>query len=124
MYALNGTDPGLASAGSPFDDSAAHVASNGGATPATICGGTSDTLPRMSAGNASARTSSSSPLGSSPGTGNNPAAIMAAFTAFVQQMFGQIASWMQHPTLLGTSAPPAPRNLQSQGSGGLPPTGP
>jgi hypothetical protein len=39
-------------------------------------------------------------------------------------MFGQIASWMQHPTLLGTSAPPAPRNLQSQGSGGLPPTGP
>jgi hypothetical protein len=51
---------------------------------------------------------------------------MAAFTTFVQQLFGQIASWMQGATLAGTGAPPAqPRYLVDNArAGGLPPAGP
>jgi len=49
---------------------------------------------------------------------------MAAFTAFVQQMFGQIAAWMQHSMFSGASAPPSARYLDGKGMGGLPPTGP
>jgi len=131
MYALIGTDPARESTGSPFDASATHGVSNAGATPATSCGPACDTLPRSALGNSPSRLGNSppglgasSPFGAAFGPAGGPAAIMAAFTAFVQQMFGQIATWMQHATLPGTSAPPAPRYLESQGSGGLPPAGP
>jgi hypothetical protein len=65
-------------------------------------------------------------LGMSLGSAASPASIMAAFTAFVQQMFGQIANWMQRSTQLGTIAPPPmPRYLEGQGgSGGAPPPAP
>ena len=121
MYGLSINDPARESIGSPLDLSSQLAATGTTQTPncsqSPVAG--KDSIARS-------YWSAKPSLSNSLGSGTSPAAIMAAFTTFVQQLFGQIASWMQGATLAGTGAPPAqPRYLVDNArAGGLPPAGP
>lgn len=121
MYGLSINDPARESIGSPLDLSLQLATTGTTQTPscsqAPVAGKDS-----IACSYSSGKPSPSNSLGSS----TSPAAIMAAFTAFVQQLFAQIASWMQGASLAGSGAPPTqPRYLvDGARSGGLPPAGP
>ena len=128
MYGLISSDPTRESIGSPIgiasSESNCPPASNG------VTGGAPripiDSITPYFPGMGYARSTGTSSLGTQFGqfgAGNGPASIMAAFTSFVQQMFGQIAAWMQHPTLQPPIASPSqPRYLMdgSQTGGAQP----
>ena len=125
MYGLISSDPTRESIGSPIGltpfESNCPPASNG------VTGGSPkipvDSITPYFPGMGGTRSSGTSSFPSQYGIGNGPASIMAAFTAFVQQMFGQIAAWMQHPTLQPPIAGPSqPRYLMdgSQTGGAQP----
>jgi hypothetical protein len=121
MYGLSINDPARESIGSPLDLPSQLAAT--GTTQTPNCGRSpvagKDSIARS-------YLSATPPFSNPFGSGANPATIMAAFTAFVQQLFGQIASWMQGATLPGGTAPPAnPRYpLDNARPGGPPPAGP
>ena len=113
MYGLISSDPTRESIGSPigiaYSESNCPPASNGvtaGAPRIPV-----DSITPYFPGMGTSRSSGIS-FPTQFGVGNGPASIMAAFTAFVQQMFGQIAAWMQHPTLQPpVTSPSQPRYL-------------
>jgi hypothetical protein len=121
MYGLSINDPARESIGSPLDLSLRLATT--GTTQTPSCGQS----PAAGKDSIACSYSSGKPSPSNSfGSNTSPAAIMAAFTAFVQQLFAQIASWMQGASLAGSSAPPTqPRYLvDGARSGGLPPAGP
>jgi hypothetical protein len=121
MYGLSITDPARESIGSPLDLSS-HLAASG-TTQTPNCGQS-----QVAGKDSIARSfwSGKPSPSNSFGSGTSPAAIMAAFTAFVQQLFAQIASWMQGATFAGSGAAPTQPRYLVDGSraGGLPPAGP
>ena len=121
MYGLSINDPARESIGSPLDLSS-HLAATG-TTQTPNCGQT-----QVAGKDSIARSYSSGKpsFSNSFDSGTSPAAIMAAFTAFVQQLFGQIASWMQGATLAGSGAPPTERRylVDASRTRGVPPAGP